>query len=368
MSGGAPSIADAGRVRPEESPMTRLLLAFSAAFLLAGSADAAQRTFVSTNGTDASTLCSLASPCRSFGKALTATDADGEIIVLDSGGYGRVTIDRSISIIAPPGIYAGISVFTGTNGIDINTPGVKVALRGLFINGQGGNFGINFLGGAELHIDACTISNMASTGLNAGAGSVYVHDSLIRNGSAQGVFASNTSLQIDRTRVEANASDGLDVTMTAQAQVRDSVIAHNGAGGITVAAGPLTRLDVDNTTISANGQSGVVVSATSPNKAEATISRSTIARNGSTGSFDGVIVDGNNAHLSITDSTVTGNYGEGITAESGATVVVSNNIVTKNALHGFFIVLSTFKSRGNNTVEDNFGGPSSGTITPIGGL
>ena len=75
-----------------------------------------------------------------------------------------------------------------------------------------------------------------------------------------------------------------------------------------------------------------------------------------------------NVHLSITDSTITGNYGEGVFAGSGATVVVANNVVTKNALNGFLNISSTFKSRGNNTVVDNFGGVSSGPITPIGGL
>jgi hypothetical protein len=92
-----------------------------------------------------------------------------------------------------------------------------------------------------------------------------------------------------------------------------------------------------------------------------------LARNGAAGTFDGVgAID--NVHLSITDSTITGNYGEGVFAGSGATVVVSNNVVTKNALNGLLNVSSTFKSRGNNTVEDNFGGVSSGPITLIGGL
>jgi hypothetical protein len=84
------------------------------------------------------------------------------------------------------------------------------------------------------------------------------------------------------------------------------------------------------------------------------------------GSFDGVgAID--NVHLSIADSTITGNYGDGIFAGSG-TVVATNNIVTKNAQNGFDNIVATFKSRGNSTVEDNFGGASSGTITPIGGL
>ena len=32
------------------------------------------------------------------------------MIVLDSAGYGPVTITQSVSITAPPGVFAGISV------------------------------------------------------------------------------------------------------------------------------------------------------------------------------------------------------------------------------------------------------------------
>jgi hypothetical protein len=67
---------------------------------------------------------------------MTVTAANGEIVVLDSGGYGRVTIDKSVSIVAPPGIYAGISVFAGQDGVTIFTPGITVVLRGLTINGR----------------------------------------------------------------------------------------------------------------------------------------------------------------------------------------------------------------------------------------
>ena len=57
---------------------------------------------------------------------------------MDSAGYGAVTITQSVSIIAPAGIYAGISVFGG-DGVTVNAPGAIVVLRGLSINGQGGN-------------------------------------------------------------------------------------------------------------------------------------------------------------------------------------------------------------------------------------
>src|SRR5438876_9156935 len=70
---------------------------------------AAQRTFVSAAiGSDANP-CTRALPCRSFAAALPFTDTDGEVIVVDSGGYGPVTITQSVSLIAPDGVYAGIT-------------------------------------------------------------------------------------------------------------------------------------------------------------------------------------------------------------------------------------------------------------------
>jgi hypothetical protein len=47
----------------------------------------AKRTFVSGTGNDAHD-CSRITPCRTFPVALTKTAAGGEIIALDSGGFG----------------------------------------------------------------------------------------------------------------------------------------------------------------------------------------------------------------------------------------------------------------------------------------
>jgi len=104
-----------------------LLLAASLASLFAtppSAAATAQRTFVAASGTN-NPACSLVAPCRDFAAAITATSAGGEIIVLESGGYGPVTIGKTVSIIASPGIYAGISVFSGS-GITINAPSAIV--------------------------------------------------------------------------------------------------------------------------------------------------------------------------------------------------------------------------------------------------
>jgi hypothetical protein len=93
-----------------------------------------QRTFVASTGVD-DQRCSITAPCRGFAAAVAKTSANGEVIVLDSAGYGPVDISKSISLIAPAGVYAGVTVLTG-DGIVINGIGIIVVLRGLSINGQ----------------------------------------------------------------------------------------------------------------------------------------------------------------------------------------------------------------------------------------
>src|SRR5215472_18109741 len=71
-----------------------------------------QRTFVSGGGID-SNPCSRTAPCRTFTQAISQTNAGGEVYVLDSAGYGPFTITKSVAIVAPQGVTAGISVFSG---------------------------------------------------------------------------------------------------------------------------------------------------------------------------------------------------------------------------------------------------------------
>ncbi len=87
-----------------------------------------QRTFVASGGNDANP-CSITLACRTFFTALANTNANGEVIVLDGRGYGSVSIGKSVSIIAPPGVYAGISAASGV-GVGIDVDKIDVVLRG----------------------------------------------------------------------------------------------------------------------------------------------------------------------------------------------------------------------------------------------
>src|SRR3954466_8436206 len=104
------------------------------ALMFCSLADAqATRTWVSGVGDDANP-CSRTAPCKTFAGAISKTAAAGEINALDAGGFGAVTITKSITI-SGEGVEAGVLV-SGTNGINVFTGASDVVvLRGLDIIG-----------------------------------------------------------------------------------------------------------------------------------------------------------------------------------------------------------------------------------------
>jgi hypothetical protein len=104
-----------------------------------------------------------------------------------SAGYGPVSLSIAISITAPPGVYAGISVFSG-DGIDINAGGGEMfVLRGLTINNEGSSgSGIVLTGFGTLHIQGCDVTGFSPNfGQGAilfqGIGRLRVNDSVLKD-------------------------------------------------------------------------------------------------------------------------------------------------------------------------------------------
>ena len=73
----------------------------------------ATRTWVSGVGDDANP-CSRTAPCKTFAGAISKTAAAGEINCIDPGGFGAVTITKSITIDCSE-VFASVLV-SGTNG------------------------------------------------------------------------------------------------------------------------------------------------------------------------------------------------------------------------------------------------------------
>jgi hypothetical protein len=183
----------------------------------------ASRTWVSGVGDDANP-CSRTAPCKTFAGAISKTAVFGEIDVLDPGGFGAVTITKSISIISEA-VEGGVLV-SGTNGIIVNVAATDtVLLQGLDIIGlraPGTNLnGINIVGGGKITIRRCSIRDFTGNGINL-AGTVanaraVIEDTLLLNnggglniqsqgGVVNGAFLKNSLL--DNNTNFATQTDG----------------------------------------------------------------------------------------------------------------------------------------------------------------
>ena len=161
-----------------------LAIGFLVPFLVSAPANAqATRTWVSGVGDDANP-CSRTAPCKTFAGAISKTATFGEINVLDPGGFGAVTITKSITISST--FEAGVLV-SGTNGIVVSLPAStdRVLLQGLDIEGLGtGLDGVKIIGSGTTTIVNCAIRHFTGNGVNlvgtAGARAV-IKDSIITN-------------------------------------------------------------------------------------------------------------------------------------------------------------------------------------------
>src|SRR3954463_14380041 len=125
---------------------------FAIALLATAPASAqATRTWVSGVGDDANP-CSRTAPCKTFAGAISKTAVSGEINCLDPGGFGGVTITKSITISCEIGT-AGIAA-SGTNGVIVNALATDtISLYGLDLEGAGtGISGVSVLSAGTVSI------------------------------------------------------------------------------------------------------------------------------------------------------------------------------------------------------------------------
>ena len=240
------------------------MLCLGLAFGLAPALHAqATRTWVSGVGSDANP-CSRTAPCKTFPAALNATAPGGEISVLDPGGFGAVTITKSVTI-SGDGTLGGI-VNTGVTGILVNAGfNDHVVLRNLSINGAGsGISGIRYIAGKTLTVDNVTISGSArgiDVNLNA-TGKLIVRDSRISRGTT-GIFLNATNNQsqamLDNVHL-TGLTNGIEAAVNGRATISNSVISGNSSNGI-LASNATARVNVEGCQIAFNDVAGVNASA-----------------------------------------------------------------------------------------------------------
>ena len=300
--------------------LTLMICAF--AFVSIAQAQAT-RTWVSGVGDDVNP-CSRTAPCKTFAGAISKTAKDGEISVLDPGGYGAVTITKSIYINGTHGAGYGSIINSLVNGVIINITDVNdvrkaVRLRGLDINGAStGINGVSILAANNVYVEDCVIDGNTGDGTSSGMG--------IRVATAGSInlFVSDTMIHKNVTGIRINATAGFAV-----ANIRNSNIEGNTTG------------------VNAASNSFVTV-------AESRISNNT---------SNGLIASVSGANLTVSECVVSNNV-TGINAASGSLVKALSNKVLYNTT-GFGGTTSAIQTDGQNRNAGNTtpGAPGGGLVT-----
>jgi hypothetical protein len=228
----------------------------------------ATRTWVSGVGDDANP-CSRTAPCKTWAGAISKTAAGGEIDALDPGGFGALTITKSITLDGGGGQVASV-LTSGTNGISVAAGATDVVIlknlrfQGLLGNGSSpgtaGINGISFTSGAVLSIEHCAIYGFATSGISAtpsGTSQLYVSNTYITNtatgislaptGQLTGIVANTLIFNVSTSGIASSGSGSPNFVIT------NSSISSNLSTGTGVLAGTSsTRFNVDASSVSYN--------------------------------------------------------------------------------------------------------------------
>jgi Right handed beta helix region len=226
------------------------LIAASLICLAAAPAHALRpNTYVASYGTDSGT-CSYAAPCRTFTYALSQVQAGGVVTALDSAGNSPFTIDKAVTIMAPPGVSPSIQAPANGKAITINAgPNDVVVLSGLTLSGENSaTYAIDFNSGQELEVINCTIRAFTGYGVYVvptTASSILISNTVIADLiTGTGIwlrtfYGGPIIAAIDHVTITNNRT-GILVeadNFQVEAAIKDSSIENNNTVGVNVVGG-----------------------------------------------------------------------------------------------------------------------------------
>jgi Right handed beta helix region len=294
----------------------RFLLALVLMLSLAAGAQAqASRTWVSGVGDDANP-CSRTAPCKTWAGAISKTAAGGEMNALDPGGFGAVTITKSITIDGG-GTFAS-TLAAGTNGIVINAAATdNVILRNLSLNGNGtGLNGVRILQAANVHVENVVVFGFSQSGIihePTTASRLFVKDSTFERNAANGIFVKPAAgvaavAVIDNVRLENNAS-GLRAEDGATVMVSNSLVSGNSGSGLRlIGTAASCVMNVVNSLITQNG--GAVLTSAGV-KCENAFALCRVSDNVIINNSVGILPTAGGQILSFQNNKITGNISNG---------------------------------------------------------
>jgi hypothetical protein len=255
----------------------------------------------------------------------------GEINCLDAGGFGVVTIDKSITIDCRDNI--GRITATNQTPVTVNAPAsasAVVVLRGLALttqpgtpDAQGGS-GILVLSAKSLTIEDVTVSGFRN--------SVYLSPVV---GQKTQIHVNNSSLLDAATGVFLSTDGGAAEVTLNTVKIVTANNDNTAVWGVLVVPssnGGSLVLRMTDTEI-AGGRNpvgnGLVVKAVGTSTVDITINRSTIADNGLAG------IKANVGTIRVVNSVITGN-GTGVSPSGGTVISAGNNVLRGNTIDGAF--------------------------------
>ena len=232
---------------------------------------AAAPVWVSAHGNDLNS-CDSAAPCQTFATALSRIASGGEIDVLDSGDFGPVTINKSVTLVSA-GPLGGVQVVAGS-AITVNAgANDKIVLRGLTLDGSGtAASGITFHTGGALYVENCTVNGFTQYGIDfapVGSGKLFVNGTVLRNNgngtTGGGLHLTSTTTPGFAATVEGLRSEnnvfGLKAEGPGTITICNSLAAGNGYGGFSAtnpAGSTLLQMLIEKSVSTHNGTSGIL--------------------------------------------------------------------------------------------------------------
>lgn len=242
--------------------MIRFLIITSlAAGFSTGAFAQATRTWVSGVGDDVNP-CSRTAPCKTFAGAISKTADKGEISVLDPGGFGVVTITKSITLNGT-GTLAGILSAGSPGGVTVNdinaaVPNSSVViLRDISINGAGtGTSGVRYLSGKSVMLDHCWMYGLTSRGVDvsktADGTLKMINGSVVENVGEDGIHLTTTAgivvAMIDNSSIMNCTGDGIEAVSNIRGDLIRSNVSVVGGNGINLSAAN-SQFNVDDSTV-----------------------------------------------------------------------------------------------------------------------
>jgi hypothetical protein len=229
----------------------RAMLASTFVLVLSSTALAqATRTWVSGTGNDVNP-CSRTAPCKTFAGAYLKTAAGGIISVLDPGGYGGLTIGKSLTV--DGGGIEGSGLVGTSPGITVNGAGIDVTIRNISLYGvTSATYGIRVLAASKVTVENVTIQSF-NTGIDVNAVTqVNVKNTLISRSVNYGVYFRQGKGSFDNVHFENSGIDGLRVGSGGVVTVRNSVVAGSGNIAFSATEASTAKLMVEDCTVTNN--------------------------------------------------------------------------------------------------------------------